>query len=121
MLTDLRITEHDLGRDASLLELEGQVDLYSAPAFKERMLGAIERGKTHLVVDLTKVDFMDSTGLSVLVGSWKRVRPAEGSVTIVSERDEIRRLFELVGLERAFAILSSRDEAIELATRVHAA
>jgi len=121
MLPDLRITDHDLGHDAWLLELEGQIDLYSAPAFKERILGAIDTGKRRLVVDLSKVDFMDSTGLSVLVGAWKRVRPVEGSVTIVSQRDEVRRLFELVGLERAFAIFARREDAVALATRPRAA
>ena len=121
MLPDLRITEHDLGGDAWLLELEGQIDLYAAPAFKERILAAIEKGKTRVVVDLSKVEFMDSTGLSVLVGAWKRVRPADGSVTIVSQREEVRRLFELVGLERAFAIFPTRAEGVALATRRRAA
>jgi anti-sigma B factor antagonist len=116
MLTDLRITENDLGGDALVLELEGQIDLYSAPAFKERMLGAIDEGKRRIVVDLSKVDFMDSTGLSVLVGAWKRVSPENGSVTIVTDQDEVRRLFELVGLDYAFAIVADRDEAIRLAT-----
>jgi anti-sigma B factor antagonist len=103
-----------------MLELEGQIDLYSAPTFKEQMLGAIDEGKRRIVVDLSKVEFMDSTGLSVLVGAWKRVRPDDGSVTIVSQRDDIRRLFELVGLDYAFAICERREDALEIARAQHA-
>jgi anti-sigma B factor antagonist len=120
MLSDLRITDHDLGGDVHLVELEGQIDLYSAPAFKEHVLGAVESGKRRLVVDLSGVEFMDSTGLSVLVGAWKRVRPDGGSVTIVSQREDVRRLFELVGLDYAFAICARREDAVEIARAEHA-
>ena len=62
-----------------VIELGGEVDLYTAPEFKERMVELIESGKKQIVVDLSKATFIDSTTLGVLVGGVKRLRPAGGS------------------------------------------
>ena len=59
-----------------VIELGGEVDLYTAPEFKERMVELIESGKKQIVVDLSKATFIDSTTLGVLVGGVKRLRPA---------------------------------------------
>ena len=58
-----------------VIELGGEVDLYTAPEFKERMVELIESGKKQIVVDLSKATFIDSTTLGVLVGGVKRLRP----------------------------------------------
>ena len=92
----------------------GQIDLYSAPTFKETVLDAIDDGATHLVIDLSDVDFMDSTGLGVLVGASKRLAPMDGSIRIVSPDDLIRRLFEISGLQQRFPVFESRELATAL-------
>ena len=63
-----------------VIELGGEVDLYTAPEFKERMVELIESGKKQIVVDLSQATFIDSTTLGVLVGGVKRLRPAGGSL-----------------------------------------
>ena len=82
----------------------GQIDLYSAPTFKTALVEALDDGITDLVVDLTAVDFMDSTGLGVLVGVSKRLRQAGGSVSIVTADETIKRIFEISGLTKRFEI-----------------
>ena len=82
----------------------GQIDLYSAPVFKTALLGALDEGVTDLVVDLTEVDFMDSTALGVLVGVSKRLRQAGGTLEVLTGNDTIRRVFELVGLSDHFNV-----------------
>ena len=93
------------------IETSGELDLYSAPALKRRIADAIEEGHGTLVVDLTQATFVDSTTLGVLVGAKKRVAPAGGSVTVVCPHNEVRRLFDLTGINRVFDIYATRDEA----------
>ena len=95
-----------------VIELGGEVDLYTAPEFKERMVELIESGKKQIVVDLSKATFIDSTTLGVLVGGVKRLRPTGGSLALVCTDDNITKIFEITGLDRVFPIHSSRDEAL---------
>ena len=95
-----------------MIELGGEVDLYTAPEFKERMVQVIEDGKKQVVVDLSKATFIDSTTLGVLVGGVKRLRPAGGSLTIVCTDQNICKIFEITGLDRVFPIHDSRDDAL---------
>jgi anti-sigma B factor antagonist len=64
------------------------------------------------VVDMEKVDFLDSTGLGVLVGGLKRVRVKDGSLSIVTTQDKILKIFDITGLNRVFAIHPSVDAAV---------
>ena len=95
-----------------VIELGGEVDLYTAPEFKERMVELIESGKKQIVVDLSKATFIDSTTLGVLVGGVKRLRPTGGSLALVCTDDNITKIFEITGLDRVFPIHSSRDDAL---------
>jgi len=90
----------------------GQIDLYSAPAFKTALVEAIDAGMTDIIVDLTEVEFMDSTALGVLVGVSKRIKLLGGSVAIVSPDETIQRVFELSGLAKRFDIYDSEAEAV---------
>ena len=106
------IKTEQLGDDAYVISLAGEVDLYTAPEFKERMVQVIEQGKKQVVVDLSKATFIDSTTLGVLVGGVKRLRPAGGSLAIVCADQNICKIFEITGLDRVFPIHASRDEAL---------
>ena len=107
------IKTEQLGDDAYVISLAGEVDLYTAPEFKERMVELIESGKKQIVVDLSQATFIDSTTLGVLVGGVKRLRPAGGSLTLVCTDDNITKIFEITGLDRVFPIHGSRDEALQ--------
>ena len=88
----------------AVVDLEGEVDIYSAPQFKEVLLQGIEEGAHRIIVDLAKVTFIDSTALGVLVSGAKRVRPQNGTLDIVCSDDNITRIFEITGLDRIFGI-----------------
>jgi anti-sigma B factor antagonist len=66
------------------------------------------------VVDLSGVTFMDSTGLSVLVGALKRLRLMDGRLTVVAPDDDLRRIFEVTGLDRSFTLCRRREDALEV-------
>ena len=110
---DLQIDDHEIDPETHVIDVAGQIDLYSAPEFKERTLRVIERGKRRIVVDLSGVTFMDSTGLSVLVGAFKRLRLMDGRLAIVATDDDIRRIFEITGLDRSFTLCRGREDALE--------
>jgi anti-sigma B factor antagonist len=102
------------GDVTAVLVLEGEIDIYSAPRFKEVLLDAIDQGMHHIIVDLGKVTFIDSTALGVLVSGAKRVRPSEGTLDIVCADENIVRIFEITGLNRIFGIYPTRSEAVRV-------
>ena len=102
-------------QDTAVIALEGEVDIYSAPQFKEALLAGIEDGATTVIVDLGRVTFIDSTALGVLVSGAKRVRPKNGRLDIVCTDENITRIFEITGLDRIFGIYRTRDEALRAA------
>ena len=109
---NFHIEDTAVDADTHVIELGGEVDLYTAPEFKERLLQLIEEGKTRVVVDLTKAPFIDPTTLGVLVGGVNRLRPSGGSLALVCSDPNILKIFEITGLDRVFPIHSSRDEAL---------
>lgn len=116
MRDDLGIADYALDGRTRVIEVDGQIDLYSAPQFKERTLRVIDAGAERVIVDLSRVSFMDSTGLGVLVGARKRLSAANGDLLLVVADPEIDRLFEITGLDGVFQIYRSRDDAlVELA------
>jgi anti-sigma B factor antagonist len=113
MLQDLQIADYALDSRTHVIEVEGQIDLYAAPEFKERTARVIEGGAKCVIIDLSRVTFMDSTGLGVLVGALKRIRAARADLLLVVTDYDIERLFELTGLDGTFRIYRSRDDALE--------
>jgi len=95
-----------------VIELAGAVDLYSAPELKERLLGVIDAGKRHVVVDLSQATFIDSTTLGVLVGAVKRLRSEDGALALVCTQPSITKVFEITGLDQVFAIHATREDAL---------
>jgi anti-sigma B factor antagonist len=110
---NFQINDESIDGDTHVIELGGEVDLYTAPEFKERMVQVIEDGKKHLVVDLSKATFIDSTTLGVLVGGVKRLRPNGGQLTLVCSDRNITKIFEITGLNKVFPIYETRVEAVE--------
>jgi anti-sigma B factor antagonist len=112
----------DLGLDVTerdgwaVLAVRGEVDVYTAPRFRERLIELVSQGKHHIVVDLQGVDFLDSTGLGVLVGGLKRLRSHDGDLVLVCTANRILKVFEITGLTKVFAIHESVDEAVKTAT-----
>lgn len=108
---ELQISDHALQDQTHVIEVAGQIDLYAAPEFKQRTREVIDAGAKRVIVDLSGVEFMDSTGLGVLVGALKRLRSAQGTLALVVTDYDIERMLELTGLDGVFDVYRSRDEA----------
>jgi len=90
----------------------GEIDVYTAPKLREQLIDLVSNGQYHLIVDMEGVEFLDSTGLGVLVGGLKRVRAHEGSLHLVCTQERILKIFRITGLTKVFPIYSSVDEAV---------
>ncbi|MEO6866971.1 MAG: STAS domain-containing protein [Gaiellales bacterium] len=99
----------------AVIDLKGEVDLYTAPEFKQHLLGQIESGILRIIVDFTDTTFIDSTTLGVLVGGVKRLRPEGGQLLLVCSDRNIIKIFEITGLHRVFEIHDTRESALEAA------
>ena len=106
------IKTEQLAEGAYVISLAGEVDLYTAPEFKQQLLEVIAQGAKHVIVDFSNTTFIDSTTLGVLVGGVKRLRTNDGQLTLVCTDRNITKIFEITGLDRVFSIYSSRDEAV---------
>jgi anti-sigma B factor antagonist len=96
----------------TIVELVGELDVTTMPRLRDRLAGLIADGHHHLVVDLQGVDFLDSTGLGVLLGGLRRVHPHNGSFQLVCTNDRILNVFRITGLVNIFSIHASVRDAI---------
>ena len=108
---NFKISDEEIDDQTHVISLGGEIDLYTAPEFKERMVELIEAGKKNIIVDLSEATFIDSTTLGVLVGGVKRLRPSGGGLALVCTDQNISKIFEITGLDRVFSIQVSREDA----------
>jgi anti-sigma B factor antagonist len=97
--------------DSTVIAVGGEIDVYSAPKLREKLINLVESGNYHLIVDMEEVEFLDSTGLGVLVGGLKRVRAHEGWIDLVCTQGRILRIFRITGLSKVFNIHDTVAEA----------
>ena len=96
----------------AVVSASGEVDVASAPALRTRLDELLEAGAARMVIDLEDVDFIDSTGLGVLVGALRRARAANGDVRLVCTNPRILKVFEATGLHEVFTIGATFDETV---------
>lgn len=111
---DLSITRADHG-DHTVVHLGGEIDVYTAPFVREKLDEQIQAGRTDLVVDLSDVTFLDSTGLGVLVGRLKFARTHGGSLRLVGTAERVLRVFAITGLDKVFEIHPDLESALAAA------
>ena len=105
------ILVEELTESTVLLTVEGELDLYTAPRLKSELLRAMEEGARRIAIDLTKVGFMDSTGLGVLLAAQRRHEEVV-SFAIVCSDPEVRWIFEFSGTDRILALFHTLEEAL---------
>lgn len=93
---------------------EPRIDAARAPAFKAAMAERIDGGHVRLILDLSKVDFVDSSGLGAIVSCLKRIGP-RGSLAIVGAHGAVAKLFKLTRMDRVFPMHANVDEALKSA------
>jgi len=109
---DLSLNTRSEG-DFEVIEVAGEIDVYTAPRLREALIDLVTQGRHRLIVDVERVEFLDSTGLGVLVGGLKRVRSNGGSLDVVCTHDRLLKIFRITGLTKVFGIHDSVAAAID--------
>lgn len=108
---DLSLSTREVG-DVTVVSVGGEIDVYTAPKLRDRLSELVNDGRYHLVIDMEQVEFLDSTGLGVLVGGLKKVRAHQGSMEIVCHQPRLLKIFRITGLAKVFRIHDSEDAAL---------
>jgi anti-sigma B factor antagonist len=112
MAFDFGIDDRVVGGDVYVVAVTGEIDLFTAPEFKQRVAAPIDAGRLRVVVDLTATTFIDSSSLGVLIGAHRRLRRHDGRLVIVCTNDAIAKTFRITGLDSVFTIVGSLEEAL---------
>lgn len=83
---------------------EGEIDIYTSPEFKEKLLEALKYKKIDILLNCEKVDYIDSTGLGVLISILKKVKENNNKIYIENVKPNIRKLFDITDLDKVFVI-----------------
>jgi anti-sigma B factor antagonist len=109
---ELGLTVDETHPPLTIVAVSGEVDVATAPSLRARLVELIAEGKVNILVDLEGVDFLDSTGLGVLVSTVKRVRSDGGDLSLVCANQHILKVFEITGLTTVFAIHDTIGDAL---------
>ncbi len=105
----INVRKHE---EIPVIELSGEVDAYTSARFREIMLDIIDSDGANLVINMTDVEYIDSSGLGALVGGLKRVSERDGKIVIVCDKPQVKKVFEITGLEKVFPIYDSVEDAV---------
>jgi len=111
---DLTLNVYSDSPDSTVVAVGGEIDVYSAPKLREKLISLVESGSYHLIIDMEAVEFLDSTGLGVLVGGLKRFREHGGSLAPVVTKSSILKIFQITGLTSVLPPRSSVADAIDV-------
>ena len=96
----------------TIVAVGGEIDVYTAPKLRDKITELVADGTYDLVIDMEGVEFLDSTGLGVLVGGLKKVRAHDGTLQLVLTQDRLLKIFRITGLAKVFVIHDSADAAL---------
>jgi anti-sigma B factor antagonist len=117
-IDDLNIHLRSADDETQIFELKGSLDIATSPTVRAALLDAAERGEHRIVVDLSGLDFIDSTGLGALIGGQRRAKENSGEVRLVAREGQILRLLRITGLLTVFGVYHTLDDALAGSGRI---
>jgi anti-sigma B factor antagonist len=113
MAIDFSIEDRRIdGGKAHVVAVAGEIDLFTAPEFKQRVMAPIAAGVDRVVVDLTATTFIDSSSLGALIGAHRRLKSNGGRLIVACDTEPIVKTFRITGLDAVFTIVDSADAAL---------
>ena len=101
--------------DIPVLDVVGEIDIYTTPQFKEAVSEAIDQNKPAIVINMEKVTYMDSSGFGTLLSATKRLRPVDGALYLSGCNEAIQRMLQITRLNTIFGVYPSETEALAAA------
>ncbi|MFF0885565.1 STAS domain-containing protein [Streptomyces sp. NPDC003456] len=108
----LDMTVHHLSDGSAVLTVTGNVDLHTSPTLRAHALALVDEGVRHLVLDLARVDFVDSTGLSTFITILQATRRRDGSLRLAAVPDRLMRMMTMTGISQLLPVHATVDEAV---------
>ena len=104
----------DLEQGVRTISVRGELDLSTAPELEGPLDKALENDGGSILIDLSECEFIDSTGIALIVRAWQHLNGGEDgrALVICSQNDQVRRVLEITGLELSIPIHTTRDEAL---------
>jgi anti-sigma B factor antagonist len=99
-------------QEIPIVDVSGEIDVYTVPKFKEHLSKLIEEGHTNLLVNLKDVGYMDSSGFGALLGATKRLRPEGGTLALVGCNQVITRMLNITRLNTIFKMYDTEQDAL---------
>jgi anti-sigma B factor antagonist len=107
----MEINRRETG-DVVIFDIKGEIDLYNAPAIKEKIKDEINKGKVNIIINLDKVSYIDSSGIGVLISSLSNLKKVGGAMKLINVYASVRKVFELTKLTSFFEIYDSEADAL---------
>ena len=112
MAIEFEIDDRKVDEDTHVVSVAGEIDLFTAPEFKQRMSAPIDDGRSNLIVDLSRTTFIDSSSLGVLIGAHRRLKLRGGSLLVVCDNEAIGKTFKITGLDGVFTLAPTVEAAL---------
>jgi anti-sigma B factor antagonist len=98
------VFREEFSESAAKVVVSGEIDIYTAQLFKEKLYHTVDKSDKDLVVDCSNLNYIDSTGLGIFVGALKKIKQKGKNIFIENVRDNIRKLFVITGLDKLFIL-----------------
>ena len=105
---ELKVATRTQG-DHTVVSVAGEIDLYTAPRLQSELTGALSKNPARLIVDMSAVDFCDSTGINVLLAAHRQARERGGELQLAGPGTATRKVLQVTGLETVFTVLDATD------------
>ena len=112
LTSNVSIRTSPLHPNASIVDVEGEVDVLTSPRLKLALAGLVDGASSLVIVNLTQVRYMDSTGLGVLISAMKRIRENSGTIVLSGLNSHLTKIFEITGLRRVFEVYPTDQDAL---------
>lgn len=101
---ELKVTTRSQG-DHTVISVAGEIDLYTAPKLQSELMTALTASPVRLIVDMSRVDFCDSTGINVLLAAHRQARECGGELQLAGPGSATRKVLQVTGLESVFTVI----------------
>lgn len=91
-----------------------EIEVYNAADLKNELSDIIDKGSINIIIDLINIEYIDSSGLGVLVSTLKKLRTVDGNLILVSPKNPIKQILELTSLNKVFSITNDKEEAMNI-------
>lgn len=108
----LELAVREVGENAAVITLSGEMDIYSSPRLLEEIFTLADGGRPFIVLDLSTLDYLDSTGIGAISAGRKKVRDAGGNIRLVSPSSLVTKVLRLTELEQTFQVFEGAEEAL---------